>query len=88
MYAQQDPPAIILLDMQMPAGGGMNLLQRVQGIAKLRNIPIIVVTASTDEGLVEEVRAKGARGLLQKPVDRDRLVNLVLSILEPGPASP
>ena len=82
-YAQQDPPAIILLDMQMPAGGGMNLLERVQGIPKLKQIPIVVVTASTDEGLTEVVKSKGAVGLLQKPVDRDHLVNLVTSILEP-----
>lgn len=84
MYAQQDPPAIILLDMQMPAGGGMNLLQKVRDVPRLRSIPIIVVTASTDEGLVETVRAKGAVDVLRKPVDRDRLVSMVSAILENG----
>ena len=86
MYAQQDPPEIILLDMQMPAGGGMNLLERVRGVPRLQKIPIIVVTASSDAGLVDEVKARGALGLLQKPVDRDQLVNLVHSILEPDSA--
>lgn len=86
MYAQQDPPAIILLDMQMPAGGGMNLLERVQAIPKLKKIPIVVVTASTDEGLADKVKAMGAVGLLQKPVDRDHLVNLVSSTLDPHPS--
>jgi CheY-like chemotaxis protein len=84
MYAQQDPPAIILLDMLMPAGGGMSLLEKVQGIPKLARIPIIVVTASTEEGLTEAVRAKGATDLLRKPLDRDRLVNMVNGILEAG----
>jgi two-component system, chemotaxis family, chemotaxis protein CheY len=83
MYAQQDPPAIILLDMQMPAGGGMSMLDKVKGIPRLSGIPVIVVTASTDEGLAESVKAKGAVGLLQKPVDRDTLVRLVTTILEP-----
>jgi two-component system cell cycle response regulator DivK len=87
MYAQQDPPGIILLDMQMPAGGGMNLLERVQGIPKLKQIPVVVVTASTDEGLADKVRAMGAVGLLQKPVDRDHLLNLVSSVLDPDPNS-
>lgn len=86
MYAQQDPPAIILLDMQMPAGGGMNLLERVRAVPRLQKIPIIVVTASSDEGLANEVKTKGAVGLLEKPVDRDQLVNLVHSILEPNSA--
>jgi CheY-like chemotaxis protein len=84
MYAQQDPPAIILLDMQMPAGGGMNLLQKVCEVPRLRSIPIIVITASTEEGLVEAVRAKGAIDVLRKPVDRDRLVSIVTAILENG----
>ena len=83
MYAQQDPPAIILLDMQMPAGGGMSMLDKVKGIPRLSVIPVIVVTASTDEGLAASVKAKGAVGLLQKPVDRDTLVGLVTTILEP-----
>ena len=84
MYAQQDPPAIILLDMQMPAGGGMNLLQKVQGIPRLRQIPIVVVTASTEEGLDQSVRAMGVADILRKPVDRDRLVSMVNAILENG----
>ena len=83
MYAQQDPPAIILLDMQMPAGGGMSMLDKVKGIPRLSVIPVIVVTASTEQGLAESVTAKGAVGLLQKPVDRDTLVGMVTSILEP-----
>ena len=82
MYAQQDPPAIILLDMQMPAGGGMDLLQKVQGVPHLCKIPIIVVTASSEEALDEDVRAKGALDILRKPVDRDQLVSMVHAILE------
>jgi CheY-like chemotaxis protein len=88
MYAQQDPPAIILLDMQMPAGGGMSMLDKVQGISRLSRIPIVVVTASTEEGLEEAVRKKGAVGILHKPVDRDTLVDLVNSILEDGARQP
>ncbi|MEO8199519.1 MAG: response regulator [Gemmatimonadota bacterium] len=85
MFAQQDPPEVILLDMQMPAGGGLNLLKRVQGVPRLARIPIIIVTASTDEGLDELVRSQGASALLTKPVDRDRLLDLVNQVLtSPG----
>jgi CheY-like chemotaxis protein len=82
MYAQQDPPAVILLDMQMPAGGGMSMLDKVRGIPRLSRIPVIIVTASTDEDLPETVKSKGAIGVLRKPVDRDTLVDLVNSILD------
>ena len=83
--ARQDPPDIILLDMQMPAGGGMNVLEQVQTIPRLQQVPIVVITASTDESLDASVTAKGALGVLRKPIDRDRLLALVNSILEQAP---
>jgi two-component system chemotaxis response regulator CheY len=82
MYAQQDPPAVILLDMQMPAGGGMSMLDKVRGIPRLSRIPIVIVTANTDEDLPEAVKSRGAVDILHKPVDRDTLVNLVNGILD------
>lgn len=86
MYAQHDPPDVILLDMLMPAGGGMNVLQKLRTVPRLATIPVVVVTASTDEGLEEEVRAKGAVNLLQKPLDRDRLLGLVRQVIDDHPA--
>jgi CheY-like chemotaxis protein len=81
MYAQHDPPDVILLDMLMPAGGGMNVLQKLQTVPRLATIPVVVVTASTDEGLEDQVRAKGAVNLLLKPLDRDRLLGLVRQVI-------
>ena len=82
MYAQHDPPDVILLDMLMPAGGGLNVLQKLQTIPRLASIPGVVVTASTDEGLEEQVRSKGAVSLLQKPLDRDKLLDLVKQVID------
>ena len=85
LYAQSTPPEVILLDMNMPAGGGMSLLQKMQSIPRLARIPIIVVTADTDEGLADLVRSRGAASLLTKPVDRDRLLALVSEVLTRQP---
>lgn len=85
MYAQHDPPDLVLLDMLMPAGGGMNLLQKLQTVDRLSSVPVVVVTASTEEGLVDQVRQKGAVDLLQKPLDRDRLLTLVRTVLDRSP---
>ena len=86
MYAQHDPPDLILLDMLMPAGGGMNVLQKLQSNSRLVTIPVVVVTASSDDDLVEQVRAKGAVNLLRKPLDRDRLLGLVRQVLYDHPS--
>lgn len=78
-FAEQDPPDVVLLDWMMPAGGGMNVLERFRATARLTGVPVIVVTASTDEGLEAQVQERGAASLLHKPLDRDRLLALVES---------
>lgn len=87
MYAQHDPPDLILLDMLMPAGGGMNVLEKLQTVPVLASIPVVVVTASTDEDLEATVRAAGAANLLRKPLDRDGMLALVRQVIynEPSP---
>lgn len=85
MYAQHDPPDLILLDMLMPAGGGINVLQKLHTVPHLANIPVVVVTASTDEDLDKTVRAAGAVNLLRKPLDRDRMLALVRQVIYDNP---
>jgi CheY-like chemotaxis protein len=87
MYAQHDPPDLILLDMLMPAGGGMNVLEKLQTVPHLATIPVVVVTASTDDGLEETVKKAGAVDLLRKPLDRDGMLALVRQVIYDSPAS-
>ena len=39
MFAQREGPAVILLDLNMPAGGGMQLLERLQKSPKAQGVP-------------------------------------------------
>src|SRR5690242_5954523 len=48
MYAQRELPDLILLDVMMPAGGGMLVFDRLAKSAKTAAIPVLVITASTD----------------------------------------
>ncbi|HEV8123241.1 MAG TPA: response regulator [Gemmatimonadales bacterium] len=86
MYAQHDPPDLILLDMLMPAGGGMNVLEKLKTVPHLATIPVVVVTASTDDDLEETVKKAGAVNLLRKPLDRDGMLALVRQVID-SPAS-
>ncbi len=76
---QQDPYAVILIDMRMP--GGMDGLMTAQQIRQLdREVRIIFVTAYMDYSLEEVRDALGAHfDFLTKPVKRDRFYQLVLS---------
>jgi len=75
--AQKERPDAILLDLGLPGGNGMVVLQRFKANTALSGIPIIIVTA--EDPSVAETRAieAGADAFLQKPVDQDKLLAAV-----------
>ena len=81
MLAQREVPALILLDLQLPAGGGLQLLEKLARGSKTLAIPIVMVSATSDPQMQAETTAKGAVAFLQKPVDRSALVATVKELL-------
>jgi two-component system sensor histidine kinase ChiS len=75
--ALKERPDAILLDLGLPGGNGLIVLQRLQSNTSLGCIPVIIVTA--DDPGVAEGRAieAGAVAFLQKPVDHDKLIAAV-----------
>jgi two-component system, OmpR family, KDP operon response regulator KdpE len=73
MFAVQQQPNVILLDINMPAGTGHGALKRLQASARTSSIPVLVVSGSTDLTLPATVRAEGAKGFFRKPLDLDAL---------------
>ena len=73
LVAQRQLPSAILVDWHMPAGGGPQLLRRLQGQAKTSAIPVVVITGDTSESLPAEAKSLGAFALLPKPVTPDQL---------------
>lgn len=64
-------PSLVLLDLGMPVLDGAGLLARIRGDARLRCLPVVVVTAFTT--LAAEVRAL-ASGCLHKPFDLGKIL--------------
>ena len=81
--ARREPPRVILLDLAMPAGGGMMLLERLKKTGGTREIPVIVMTALTEPQIEAEARAKGASAFLHKPLDRSSLISAIAAALKP-----
>ena len=84
-------PDVLLLDLEMPDGDGVETLQRLA--ERNTNVRAIVFTAfDTDDRIVEAVRA-GAKGYLLKGAPRDELFNAIRivhaggSLLQPIVAS-
>jgi two-component system response regulator len=62
-------PHLVLLDLNLPKVGGMDVLRRVKGDRRTRLIPVVVLTASRDSQELALCRRLGAETFIVKPVD-------------------
>ena len=81
MIAQRMLPDVVLLDIQMPGGTGLDTLKRFAKSTKTQNIPVIVISALTDPAWQREVLALGARAFFPKPVDFAGLRQSIATII-------
>jgi CheY-like chemotaxis protein len=72
---------MILLDIGLPGGGGLLLLDRLRSNVYTNHIPIIIVAAQTTPGLEAKARTKGAVAFLRKPIEKKWLLNTLHDVL-------
>jgi len=72
-----EPPALILMDLQLPGMDGLELTRQLKASPAFRDIVIIAVTAYAMKGDEERARAAGCDGYVPKPVDTRALPRLV-----------
>ncbi|WP_447593876.1 ATP-binding protein [Aquipseudomonas campi] len=77
-------PALVLLDLDLPDGSGLDILEWMRGQPRLAQVPVMVVSAASDETLLAEARLLGASACLLKPLDLQRLRQIARSLLGGG----
>ncbi len=70
-------PDLIVLDLWLPDGNGFELLRWIAERERLKNIPVVVFTASTDAEHALLAKELGVRRYLQKPAAFDKLVAVI-----------
>jgi len=75
-------PDLILLDLLMPRINGYDFLKEIKAGTKTKDIPVIVISALTDQENINKAMALGAHDFIKKPVDILKLVELVASIIK------
>jgi two-component system, cell cycle response regulator DivK len=68
---------VVLLDMMMPDMDGYEALRLIRNNEKLKNIPVVAVTAQAMVGDREKCLEAGADDYVSKPIDVDFLLRIL-----------
>jgi len=67
--ARTDPPALILMDINLPGMDGFAALSMLRSDIATRHIPVVAVSANAIQGDIERGLAAGFMDYVTKPVD-------------------
>lgn len=70
-------PTLLLLDLKMPRMTGFDVLKWVRSNKEFRTLPVVVFTASNQEGDIRQAYEMGANSYLVKPVGIHTLIDMI-----------
>lgn len=76
-----NPPDLVLLDLQIPARDGYDVVREIRKDPRLQTVPVVAVTASAMQGDREKVLAAGFTAYIAKPVSLVQLRQEVSRLL-------
>ena len=82
--AEQEAPALILMDINLPEIDGYEVTAKLRQVPSLAHVPIVALTANVLKGDRERSLAAGCDGYIQKPVDVDLLPAQIAAFLRAG----
>lgn len=68
-------PRVVLLDLKLPKVNGLEVLRAIKEDERLRNVPVVMVTSSTEDPDMRAAYELGANSYVVKPVEFDSFMN-------------
>ncbi len=81
--ARAEQPDLVLMDVVMPGLNGFQATRQLTKDAETAHIPIVIVTTKDQETDRVWGKRQGARDYLTKPIDEDRLMQVIAGLI-PG----
>jgi DNA-binding response OmpR family regulator len=79
--AREERPDLILLDMGLPGGDGVVVMERLKIFPALAHIPVVVVSAREPSSTETRATDAGAQAYIQKPIDNEELLAAIRAAL-------
>ena len=86
IIAERDPPAFVTLDFMLPHANGLELLAIIRAKPGWEKVPVLMLTARSQEKDIAHARASGATDYLVKPFKPEELRACVRRLVgDPAP---
>ncbi|MGV3773531.1 MAG: response regulator [Verrucomicrobiales bacterium] len=79
-----NPPEMVILDMVMSGMYGLEVLEKMQQLNP--KLPVIIATADIQQSTKDQVKTAGAAGLINKPLKKDELSEMIEAVRTGGSA--
>jgi len=74
-------PDYIFLDLRMPGYSGKKCLEEIASEERLKDVPVIIYTTSTDEEDANELKSLGASHFVSKPINPSEIYYMISQII-------
>ena len=81
-------PAAVILDVQMPGGGGLSALAEIKSDPQLSGLPVMMLTGERGAETVMLAMGSGADDYMVKPFNPDTLVQRLSRLVDRGGKTP
>jgi CheY-like chemotaxis protein len=75
--SQSEVPALLLLDLKLPRRSGLEVLEWMRSVPRLKRCPVVVLTSSREAPDVQAAYDLGANSYLIKPVEFQSFLDMV-----------
>ncbi len=80
-YTRTVQPDVLVLDINMPAGDGFSVLERLSGMSGIAAVPVVFVTGETSPRMDALTAKFGEKAVVRKPFEFDDLLAAIESVV-------